>query len=82
MIEFSYRGDVRHLSGKERKKLVTELEKVIHKRDLDYLYVDRKEMGVGGSYNGDYFTDYHDVEDVLRNFDIDFTGGAEFADAY
>lgn len=82
MIEFSYRGDVRHLNGKERKKLVTKLEKVIHKRDLDYLYVDRKEMCVGGSYNGDYFTDYRDVEDVLREHEIDFTGGANVADAY
>ncbi|MBQ4495538.1 MAG: hypothetical protein II968_07200 [Selenomonadaceae bacterium] len=82
MIEFSYRGDISHLDAEEREQLNSGLEAVIHKRDLYYLYVDRKEMCVGGSYNGDYFTDYHDVEDVLRDFQIDFTGGAEFADAY
>lgn len=37
MIEFSYRGDVRHLDAEEREQLNSELEGVIHKRDLSWL---------------------------------------------
>lgn len=79
MIEFSYRGDVSHLDAEEREQLNSGLEAVIHKHDLRWLNISPDSLEVGGSYNGDYCTDYHDVEDVLREYDIDFTGGAEFA---
>lgn len=77
MIEFSYSGDVSHLDAAEREQLETDLEGVIHKRDLGWLNISPDSLEVGGSYNGDYCTDYRDVEDVLRDFEIDFYGGAE-----
>ena len=78
-IEFSYEGDVSHLDKGEREQLRADLQKCTRARNWDYLDITRKQLSIGGSYddeNGDV-DDYMDIESVLNDYDVDWSGGAE-----
>ena len=93
-IEFSYEGDVSHLSKAERKQLEKDLGECLDSDRWTYFDINRKELSIGGSYDDQdgYRDDHEDIESVLDKYEIDWRGNvnavddnepsAEYCDSY
>lgn len=83
-VEFEYTGDISWLTSKERKQLAKELKECTRARNWDDFTFNSKSFCISGSYDDEdgYCDDAHDMELVLRSYDVDWQGGAQIYDEY